>query len=226
MDNPLVAVILPPMLIVPAMGLLSRVRSTNPLGCELRRKALHIGTGLAALSFPYLLTQPWMVVAAFGAVAGWMTCVRRIGYLRCRFGGVLHDAGRESHGELYFAVALAWLLIADRVAPFQYVVPLLILTISDAAAAIVGRARPIGRFMIFGNRKSVSGSAAFLVTAFAITWTILSAGTAWSPWQVLLVSVATAVATAVIEAVSVKGLDNLGVPLVAWLILSSVSYGA
>lgn len=226
MDNPLVALILPPMLIVPAMGLLSRIKSTSPLGSELRRKALHIGIGLAALSFPYLLTQPWMVVVAFASVAAWMACVRRFRFLRCHFGGVLHDASRESHGELYFAVALAWLLIADRIAPFQYVVPLLILTVSDAAAAIVGRARPMGQFTVFGNRKTVSGSAAFLVTAFAITWTILFMTTGWSSWPVLLVSVTTAIATTVAEAVSVKGLDNLSVPLAAWLILSSVSYGA
>ena len=226
MDNPLVALVVPPMLIVPAMGLLSRVRSTSPLGCELRRKSLHISIGLAALTFPLLLTRPWMVVTALAAVAAWMICVRRIPYLRCRFGGVLHDAGRESHGELYFAIALAWLLLADRAGPFQYVVPLLILTVSDAAAAVVGRSLPIGRFAVFGNSKSVSGSAAFLVTAFAITSTSLSMGTALSAGQVLMVSMVISVATTVAEAVSVKGIDNLSVPLVAWLILSLVTHGA
>jgi phytol kinase len=226
MDNSLVALVLPPMLIVPAMGLLSRFRSTTPLGRELRRKALHIGIGLAALAFPYLLTQPWMVVTAFGAVTAWMICVRRIDYLRCRFGCVLHDAGRESHGELYFAIALAWLLIADHAGPFQYVVPLLILTVSDAAAAIVGRSRPIGRYAIFGNSKSMSGSAAFLVTAFAITAASLSMGTGLPIGQVLLMSTKISLATAFVEAVSTRGLDNLSVPLVAWLFLSSLTYGA
>ena len=226
MDNPLVALVLPPMLIVPAMGLLSRVTSTSPLGCELRRKALHISIGLAALTFPYLLTQPWMVVTAMTAVVAWMMCVRRIPYLRCRYGRVLHDAGRESHGELYFAVALAWLLIADRAGSFQYVIPLLILTISDAAAAVVGRSLPRGRFAVLGNRKTVSGSATFLVTAFSITSISLTAGTGLPASQVLGVSMTVAVATTVTEAVSVKGLDNLGVPIVAWLILSLLTYGA
>jgi phytol kinase len=226
MDNSLAALVLPPMLIVPAMGLLSRVRSTSPLGCELRRKALHISIGLAALTFPYLLTRPWMVLTALATVAVWMICVRRNPYLRCRFGRVLHDAGRESHGELYFAVALAWLLIADRAGSFQYAIPLLILTVSDAAAAIVGRSVPVGRFAVFGNSKSASGSAAFLVSAFVIAATCLSMGTALPAGQVLAVSMTIAITTAVAEAVSVRGLDNLSVPLSAWLILSLVTYGA
>ena len=225
MDNPFVALVLPPMLIVPAMGLLSRVRSTSPLGRELRRKTLHIGIGLAALTFPYLLTRPWMVVTAFGAVCAWMIFVRRIEYLRCRFGCVLHDAGRESHGELYFAIALAWLLIADRAGSFQYVIPLLILTVSDAAAAIVGRALPVGRFAIFGNSKSLSGSAAFMVTAFTISATTLLIGTTFSLAQVVLVSMTVSATTTIAEVVSVRGLDNLSVPLVAWLILCQVAHG-
>lgn len=226
MNSPLIALFLPPMLIVPAMGLLSRIPGTNPLTCELRRKALHIGTGLAALAFPWLLDEIWMVLTAFAAVAGWMICVRRVGYLRRRFGCVLHDAGRESYGELYFAVALACLLVIDRSSSVEYTIPVLILTVSDAAAAIVGRSRPIGRFTILGNRKSLSGSAAFLVTAFAITWAVFLFGTTLAPSQVFRLSMAVAILTCVAEVLSVRGLDNLSVPLVAWLLLSSISYGA
>ena len=226
MDNPLVALLLPPILIIPTMGLLSRVRSTSPLGRELRRKALHVSTGLAALAFPYLLTQRWMVVTAFGAVFAWLICVRRIGFLRSRFGCVLHDAGRRSCGELYFAIALAWLLLAERTGASHYVVPLLILTVSDAAAAIVGRSLSIGPYTVFDNSKSLSGTAAFLLTAFAITATSLAMDTALPAGQVVLVSMTISIATALAEAISARGLDNLSVPLVAWLILSSTTSGA
>jgi phytol kinase len=226
MDNPLFAMFLPPMLIVPAMGVLSRIPGKSPLGCELRRKALHIGTGLAALGFPWLLTEAWMVMVAFGSVVVWMIGVRRVDYLRRRFGCVLHDAGRDSCGELYFAVALAWLLIVERSAPVEYVIPVLILTISDAAAAIVGRSCPVGRFTIFGNQKTAAGAMAFLLSAFAITFSMLCMGTSLGVPEVLWVSVAVAAATCVAEAVSVRGLDNLSVPFAAWLILSSITYGA
>jgi phytol kinase len=225
MDNPLVALFLPPLLIVPAMGLLSRIRSTSPLGAEMRRKSLHIGIGASALAFPYLLTHAWMVVSAFAVVIVWMFCVRRIEFLRDRFGCVLHDAGRESYGELYFAVSLALLLVMDHAAAYQYVVPVMILTVSDAVAAIVGRSLPRGQFVAGGSRKTVSGSLAFLLSAFVITWISLFLGSALPVHQVFLLAAITATATCIAEAVSGRGLDNLSVPLIAWLILTSMTHG-
>ena len=112
MENSLLALALPPLLIVPAMGLLSRTRGHDSIGCELRRKALHVCVGLSSLVLPLLLTQTWTILAAFALVAGWFVAVRSMSCLQQRFGRVLHDAGRESWGEMYFAVALAGLLLA------------------------------------------------------------------------------------------------------------------
>ena len=68
MDSPLIAVALPPLLIVPAMGILSRIRVVSPLQSELRRKTLHILTGLLALGLPFVLRQPAAVLGTLLAL--------------------------------------------------------------------------------------------------------------------------------------------------------------
>ena len=52
-----------------------------------------------------------MIVVALGLVLSWMLAVRTMPALNERFGCVLHDAGRASRGELYFALAIAGLLL-------------------------------------------------------------------------------------------------------------------
>ena len=49
MDTMLLALALPPLVLVPAMGLLSRVECASEFAAELRRKTLHAGLGLAAV---------------------------------------------------------------------------------------------------------------------------------------------------------------------------------
>ncbi len=142
MNSTLMALILPPLMLVPAMGLLSRIHSKHGLAQEWRRKALHIGIGLAALTFPFYLSEAWMVLGAVGLCLLWMVGVRRLPSLGKRFGCVLHDVERTSHGELYYAVAIAGLLLTTFEEPLLYIIPLSILAIADAAAAIAGRTFP------------------------------------------------------------------------------------
>ena len=226
MDSPLLALALPPLLIVPAMGLLARIRSVSPVACELRRKALHIGVGLTALSFPLFLTEAWMVVVSLAVVAGWMLAVRRVPFLQARFGCVLHDIRRESHGELYFALSIACLLLFSGTNLLLFTIPVLILAISDAAAAIVGRAWPLGELGGAAEGKTLSGSAAFLFSAHLITWSLLASYTPLPNGTALAIAAIVACLTCVTEAISSRGLDNLLVPGVAWLVLNSFLPGA
>ena len=225
MDNPLVALVLPSLLIVPAMGLLSSIRSESPLGTEVRRKALHVAVGLVALSFPALLHEPASVVVALALVVAWMLAVRTVPALKARFGCVLHGAGRVSWGELWFAVSIALLLLSPWSHPVLYVAPLLILTLSDALAAIVGRAWPRGHWPAPLEGKTLSGSAAFLGSAFAITFLTMVLGTDLGAGRIVLASLAVSLVATVAEAGSSRGFDNFTVPAVAWLILVSTLNG-
>lgn len=220
--NTLLALVLPPMLLVPAMGLLSAIESSGEMGLELRRKALHVGVGLFALCLPGYLTERWMIAVALGLVLAWMVAVRLAPSLRRRFGACLHDTRRCSHGELYFSLGVAFLLFVTPERPLLYAVPLLIVTLADAAAAIVGRGLPLGRLPGAMAGKTLSGCLAFFVVAYLITVLYLLAHTSMPVSRAILVSTAVAAAACLAELLCRRGLDNVVVPVVAYLMLSPI----
>ena len=226
MDSPFVSILLPSLLVVPAMGLLSSIRSESAIGAELKRKALHVGVGVAALTFPLLLETAAATLGALGLVVAWMVLVRRIPALNRRFGCVLRDAGRRSSGEIFCAIASAALLLLPRGDFAGYAIPVLILTCSDALAAIVGRALPFGRLSGLAAGKTVSGSMAFLLSAFLITVVLMISSASLDLVSAISIGAVVAVSTCVMEAISRRGTDNLTIPLIAWAILFVALPGA
>ena len=74
-------------------------------------------------------------------------------------------------------------------------------------------------YTIFNNSKTFSGSLAFLLSAFAVTYLVFNylnivSNNNW------LVSWTTAVATTLVEGLSNKGYDNVLIPFTAVVILS------
>ena len=100
-----------------------------------------------------------------------------------------------------------------------YVVPILVLTFADAAAALVGVAFGRLRYSTVGGSKSLEGSAAFLGVAFLCAGMSLLASGDHGYHEAFAIAVALAFATTILEAVASKGLDNLLVPAGAFLVL-------
>ena len=225
MDQPFYFLFIPSLLMIPAMGLLSRLESEGCLAAEIRRKALHVGVGLMALTFPLFLTNGWRVIAAFALVSAWLLAVRTVPSLQRRFGCVL-NAGRLSYGELYFSLSVAGLLLMSGSVPVLYVVPLLVLTVADAVAAIVGRAWPRGRLGGPAGGKTMSGCCAFCLCAFVIASAGLKYLTGIGGIENLAIAGSLSLLTGYVEAISSRGIDNLAVPAVAWLVLYSSLGGA
>ena len=94
--------------------MLSQISDGHIIVKELKRKALHIGVGLTALSFPLFLNDTWTTVAACGLAVVWLLAVRYVPVLRRHFGSVLHGVRRRSLGEIYFAVSIACLLLLTQ----------------------------------------------------------------------------------------------------------------
>ena len=170
--------------------------------------------------------MPWMVIVALSLAVAWMMTVRHVPVVRRCFGGVLHDTDRVSHGELYFAASIAALMIASNGEPVLYVIPILILTIADAVAAVVGRLYPLMPLGGAARGKTASGSAAFFIAAILVSWPALIAYTDISLVSTLAVAVTVASATCFAEAISSRGFDNLAVPTVALFILKLLVVGA
>ena len=226
MDDSLLLFVLPPLLLVPAMGLLSMVRSSHKIGQELKRKSFHVGFGLVALSFPLVWTESWMVVTGFALALGWMFAVRVLPCLQKYFGSVLHDCDRKSMGEFYYAVSVAGLILVTRDSPLLYVIPILILSLADAAAAIFGRLIPSQALSGCLRGKSVAGCTAFFVVAAAICVATLTFFTQLPVWQIAVCALVVATATCLAEAICRRGLDNLVVPFVAWAVLAALELSA
>ena len=212
--------ILPPLLLIPAMGLLSMVRNTHRIGDEIRRKALHVATGLAALSLPSILPEPWMVLTGLVLVLALLGAIRFTPCLKRRFGAVLHDCRRRSMGEIWFALALAILLLFTSGVAF--VVPVLVLALADAAAAIAGRLVPSKRLTGLMRGKTVAGSTAFFCTTVLICLPMLALHTDLSAGRIATATLLVAASACVVEASCRRGLDNLGVPLVTAAVISAL----
>jgi phytol kinase len=206
-------------LLFSAMGMLSQISNGHTIAKELKRKALHIGIGLTALSFPIFLDESWKVVVALGTGLAWLLAVRFVPALRTRFGSVLHGVRRRSLGEVYFAISIAALLLLTQDSPVFFVIPVLILTLADASAAIAGKLYPVGRLSGFARGKTVIGCSAFFAVAILVSFASLVIFSDLNLRDTILLATVLAGTTCLVEAVSRRGIDNFAVPAVAYLIL-------
>ena len=215
----MVQIAIPLVLLILAMFILSRINSRHIIVRELKRKALHICVGLTAISFPLFLNETWKIITAVGLVLAWLMAVRQIPAFRRHFGSVLHDIRRKSLGEIYFALSIGGLLLLTKNEPILFVIPILILGLADALAAIVGNIFPIGPLAGIARGKTAAGCIAFFVVAFAVSYWSLVSIAGLHMFHAMAVATSLAIATCVMEAISRRGIDNLLVPAMAYLIL-------
>lgn len=194
-------------------GILLARRAWRPSG-ELTRKLIHMTTGTLALSFPVLFTAAWPVVILAGGACLIVLWTRHTAPGRRfeRWYGLGSSRRLESLGEFYFAAAIGLLFLLVRTDLVRYAFPLAAITYGDAAAAIVGKRWGRRKYRTpAGETKSLEGSAAFLAVAcLAGAAVFVAAGVSVSAVGVPIVAVA--LVMTVLEAVSVRGLDNILVP--------------
>ena len=212
-------VVLAVLAIVGTLAATSMIARRGQLGAEASRKLAHVAIGTGALALPLLLRDPGAVLTAFAGITAVLLGIRRSRRMHRIFGGALHAAPRESTGEFCFAAAIALLLLAADSRPLLYIVPVLILTFADSAAALAGQ-----RFARHKpeTRKTLVGSGVFFVVALVCTLLPLRALTAldWpAAWAIALF--VSSVTTA-LEWVARRGLDNLLVPAGAFAVLLAV----
>jgi phytol kinase len=210
-------------------GLLGSLRLYQKLGTphpEMLRKCLHVGMGLVAISFPWLFDSAWPVLVLGALSLVGMAAMRLIKVLSDSVGMVVGSVGRFSLGEIYFPVAIAvqWLLYLYATAPSEYLVllyciPLLLLTLADAAAALVGVKYGSQKYETSDGMKSAEGSLAFFLCAFLCVHVPLLLGSNTGGAETLAIALLLALVAMLFEAIAWAGLDNLILPLVGYLLL-------
>ena len=126
---------------------------------------------------------------------------------------------KDGLGTVYYAISLFILSIitfGPLKRPELGLIAVLIMSYGDGLAAVIGKNVESKKYKIGNSEKSVAGSA----TMFIITFTLVALYLALiaSPFWFIKSLIASLIIT-VIEAVSIKGLDNITVPILSFILL-------
>ena len=186
-------------------------------GKEASRKYIHI-----------MLSNWWIIAMAFFDNMFWAAAAPAIfvvvNYLSYKKGIIKvmeRDAGddnKESLGTVYYALSLlilALITFGPLNNPAIGLCGILVMGYGDGLAAVIGQAVKSKEFVIAGNKKSIAGSLAmFCVTLIIFVGFLMYSSTDY----IAIKSILVAVLMTIIEAVSIKGTDNLTVPLITSLL--------
>ena len=201
-----------------SIAVLARVAARTKARPELFRKLVHIGAGFVAVSFAWLFEDTWPVVLlSLGGVL-FVIGVRRWAPLKRTIGPLLHGVERTSVGDYCLPIVIPLihgLAMPDRV---LYIIPILVLTLADAAAALVGVR--IGRlsYRTGEGAKTVEGSLAMALVSGLIVVIALSIDGV-EPGRAFAIAAMIAMLITLTEAVCWRGLDNLVVPVATFALL-------
>ncbi|MCB9463978.1 MAG: hypothetical protein H6682_09865 [Candidatus Eisenbacteria bacterium] len=201
------------------MGVVRWIGVRHSVHPEVQRKAVHIGMGLVVLPLPWIFDVLWPVLVMTGASVVALLAMRWHPGLRAGIGKVLGGVDRLSLGEVYFPIAVALIFALSHDDPLFYVIPIVILALADAVAALIGVRYGTLSYITGEGTKSIEGSVAFFFVAFLSVLVPLLLFTQVERTETLLVSLTIALLVMMLESVAWNGLDNLFVPIGAYAFL-------
>lgn len=182
---------------------------------DFTRKVVHIGVGMVMWLIPHLFDTPWWFAAACLGFMG-------LNFLDWRYGffAGMTSSDRSNLGTVYFPLAagVCAVLFWDR--PGLMIAAMMPLTWGDGLAPVVGRKLGWGPYHVGGHKRTLAGSVTFFLAAWISTWAALRFGAGSSAVDSpFFVAMIVAGVTAVVEGITVWGLDNLAVTGVAIVML-------
>lgn len=183
---------------------------------ELTRKFIHITVGSFVAFWPYFLHWDQIYLLALGflvvIVASRLSSIFRS----------IHSISRRTIGDFLFALVIpvVALITHDRLI---FTIAMLHLSLADGVAAVIGtRFGKKNRYKIFGQYKSIIGTTAFWLCSLAliIAFMLISHVNVANSKMWLKVIWLPILATAM-ENIGVYGTDNVLVPVLIALVLSS-----
>jgi phytol kinase len=186
---------------------------TTSIAPEWTRKLQHISVGLLASCFPWIFSSPREVLFLGLIMAALLLPSKKL--LTS-----MHSVQRHSLGELYFTLSTVILaFLTHGLSPLFYFIPMLTLTCSDSLAALIGSTYQRATYSIQGHVKSLEGSTVFFVSTFLTVHLPLLFLSTVNHLQSVVIAVVIAFVTTLTEALSRKGIDNLLIPLMTFLLL-------
>lgn len=177
---------------------------------EITRKFSHLSAGIIAFLFPLLIKHHILVLILAVGFTGLLIITKKTNLLKS-----IHSVKRVTFGSYLYPLSIyvCFLLYSYYDNLLFYFLPLLILTISDTIASIGGKVWAYGKLSKRTESKTLSGSALFFFATMIISLILFALFTRLSFNTILLLSTIISLLTAVIEAISYKGVDNITIPL-------------
>jgi len=185
---------------------------------EWTRKLVHLGGGLIGLALPWLIESPWVVLALTASLSALFIIGERLDFLKS-----LHKVERKTRGSEYYPLAiwLVFVLVADR--KWLYLSAVLTLAVADAFAALIGSRYGKHRYEVEDEFKSVEGSLVFFVIAFLAASLPMLLMTTLPRATCVLSALLVAMLVTIFEAISLRGTDNLFVPIAVVFVLQKIT---
>ncbi len=181
---------------------------------EITRKFAHFTATLSTLTFPYIFSSHWYVLVLAMVFFIVLFLSRKGTQLKS-----IHDIHRKSVGSylLPFSIYLTFLLSVQVGNKFLFILPMLVLAISDPIAGILGlnfkkRNKNI-RIFGYDTKKTLLGSGAFLISSFIISIIALYFNRQIFDFKTFWLALSIALVSAVVEIFSWRGFDNLTIPM-------------
>jgi len=191
---------------------------------ELTRKIAHFAATAATLSFPFLFTVHWYALAMAVLFFLLLFFSRGTRYLTS-----INDIDRDSAGSFLLPAGLylPFLISLRMNDAFLFLLPMLILAISDPLAGLIGVSYRSPQIVIrsYNTRKTVYGSSAFFASSLLISVLAVSLDAGSFSLNTTAVALCVAASATLTELLSPWGTDNLAVPLVALAVLSLFRHG-
>ncbi len=178
------------------------------------RKAIHaiVGIFVVVSSFFFENNTPILIIAVFFAIANCISIFT---------GRLTSIHGRDkSFGTVYYPITIFLLALffwENHVIIFR--VSILIMTISDALAAVIGVKLGKNKFILIKDHKSVIGSLAMFVSTILIVFIGLILSNTFNLLEILIIAVCIGLIATASELLSINGSDNLSVPIMSSLFL-------
>ena len=183
---------------------------------EYGRKFVHIFSGLYIASWPFFMTMQAIQILAVAAL--FVILLSR----HFKVFHAIHDIKRMTAGEILYPVGV-FIAAGLSHANWVFSVAILFVALADGMAAVIGKkyGTKKGSYHIFGAKKTLLGSVAYIIFAYSAVLigyfiggkqTMLAA-----PFAIFLLL---PLLCTLLEAVSVYGTDNITAPLAVVVILN------
>jgi dolichol kinase len=207
---------------VVSMILLSSRMSGLRISQKVSRKFLHAMIGNLVFFIPFFkwVFSPFIAAAPFIVVTFLASPLSPWVFLRERMRG-LSELTEEGHHTGLFLYSISFSLLALLYAPVPHIIAFGVLPMAygDSSAALVGQRMGKRKYRLI-TEKSVEGSFAMFIVSLlslVISGLYFSNFYLFSVGEKLLFFLVVSLVVTVVEAISPRGFDNIGVPLIGAL---------